>query len=494
MYAAPQALLAFLLPLLIPQGLVQDPIVAQYHEAMASASVEGLPALVSKLDKLASSAPAAPITPRLHETIQAIAILHPGSVPDHAARLQALKSQASANPGIARILRRLELTQQYYAAAATGQSEKAAASLTDAVFEGSLMGIQALADASLRARDYGRAEALAQQIIESDPYSPLFANAYVILGLCDGYRGDVQGAARRFQRALAITPLPTVYGSTQDLLAGVYRFVRPTPGTVGEIFDDVNAARLAGIQGLKEPRSLVRHQGKFILIDKEQVLTISADGKVTDTKPGRKIEDLAITAEGKYYYLAEDGIDLGTGTFVPLSATVGGKAKALKKLRSLAVDGRGDLYILDQDAGLFSCSPGAGASPTLTAIIPTKGRLIRIDPRGNFYLLAEDQRSILVLTREGKTITTVSPASTTGKQPSIEYFALDTLNHIYILDSASIQIFAMNDASAGLDKAKISAIPLDPRPYFKNLRVLAVSATGEMAVTGKNEDNWVLFR
>ena len=68
------------------------------------------------------------------------------------------------------------------------------------------------------------------------------------------------------------------------------------------------------------------------------------------------------------------------------------------------------------------------------------------------------------------------------------------MNHIYILDQTSIQIFEMNETNSGLEKVKGSTITLDQRPQYKNLRVLAVSATGEMVVTGKNDDNWVTFQ
>jgi len=482
------------LPLLFDQALAQDRVQVQYYEAMASGSAEGLPALVRKLDAAASAFPTAAFTPRLHEIIQMIALLHPGSVPDQAARFQAVKAQAAANPALARVLRRLEILQEYYAAAAKGRPESAAAGLSEGVFEGSVLGMQALADAALRTRDYAKAGAMAEQIIEADPYSPLLANAYVILGFCDMYRGNSPAAARHFQRAMAVSPLPTIYGNTREYLSAIYRFARPSPAAIGEVFDEVTAAKIAGIQGLKDPRALLFHQDQFFLVDREQIITLAPDGKVVEAKPARKIEDLAISVGGKFYYLADDAIDLGTGTLTPLSATIAGKPKMLKKLRSLAVDERGDIFLLDQDAGLFTGTPNATGTLTLTAVAPVRGRLVKVDRRGNLYILTQDQRSITVLSRDGKQLASLAPASSTGKEPSIEYFALDALNHIYILDSTSIQIYAINEGSAGLEGVKAGVILLDPRPQYKNLRVLAVSATGEMAVTGKNEDNWVLFR
>jgi hypothetical protein len=125
-----------------------------------------------------------------------------------------------------------------------------------------------------------------------------------------------------------------------------------------------------------------------------------------------------------------------------------------------------------------------------------KGHLLRIDSRDNLYVLGWDRRSISILSRDGKALATLSPAPWGGRSPSIEYFAVDSLNHAYILDtgSNSIQIFALNPGAAGLEVAPVATLALDPRPYHKNLRVLAVSDSGEIVVTGKNEDNWVLYR
>jgi len=126
----------------------------------------------------------------------------------------------------------------------------------------------------------------------------------------------------------------------------------------------------------------------------------------------------------------------------------------------------------------------------------TKGRLVRVDARGYIYVLAWDRRSIQVLTKEGKLSTTISPAAVGGKESSIQSFALDLQNHVYILDTNSnaLQVFAVNQAGASLQGAKVSTILLDQRPQHKNLRVIAVSSTGEVAVTGRNEDRWVIFR
>jgi hypothetical protein len=306
--------------------------------------------------------------------------------------------------------------------------------------------------------------------------------------------GNRLSAAHHFQRALTVSPLPTVYGRTEDLLSALSRLIRPTPGPVGEIFDEMATVRIGGPAGLKEPHTLLFADGKFILGDREQILGVSPDGRVLETKTARNLEDIAAGPSGKYYYLADDSVDLGTGSLVRMSVAVAGRQRALGRLRSLAVHPDGDVYFLDQDLGLFR---GPRSNPTsLVSISPMRGRLLRIDDRGNLFLLNLDQRSISVLSADGKPLTTISTGITGSRESSIEYFALDKFSNLYVLDSgnASVHVFAIKDTGAGLEKERLATVPLEPRPHHKNLKVIAVSPTGEVAVTGRNEDTWVLYR
>jgi tetratricopeptide (TPR) repeat protein len=481
------------LPFLVLQGLVQDPVRAQYSDAMAAA--DGLPALVRRLDAIATGAADSPSLPKILETIQVIAAVYPGSVPDQDARLQAMKSSAAANQEMARSARRIELLQAYYAAASKGRPEQGVAFLSDPVFEGWLPVLHARADASLRTGDYRQAETFAQQLIEADSFSPLLADAHLVLGFCYMSRNQVPAAAREFQRALVLTPLPTRYGSARDFATLAYRFARPVPGAIAGVFEEAVVTRIAGIPGLDDPQSLRFQDGKFVLTDRDQVYTITGDGKATAAKVARKLSDLAFSPSGSACPMAEDSLDPGSGNWIKLTYTASGRVKSLGKLLSLDIDSRGDFYLLDQDAGVLrGVSSGSGLS--LTPVIPMKGHLLRIDSRDNLYVLGWDRRSISILSRDGKALATLSPAPWGGRSPSIEYFAVDSLNHAYILDtgSNSIQIFALNPGAAGLEVAPVATLALDPRPYHKNLRVLAVSDSGEIVVTGKNEDNWVLYR
>lgn len=466
----------------------------RFYEALDLVPVQGIPSLIGKLDALIKDAPSSSFVPYVHETIHVVGLLHPGTVPDLDARLKSLKAAAAGSPSAAKVSRRMLILQDYYAAAIQGDPESALAALSDPVFEGSIYGVQAQADAALRMRDYGKAAELAYRVIENDPLSPFLSNAYMVLGLSSSFQGDSRSALRYFQRAHAASDLPNIYGNPRDYVFISYRFSRPVPAPIGEIFEEVAAMRMTDA-GLKEPQALVPGEKDYILLDREAILTISADGKVLDKKQARKIEDIAATRNGKIYTITNEQIDLGSGTPAILNLIAGKKTKRITKLRSLAVDARGYIYFLDKDLGILRSDATVTANAlTLTDFSPVKGLLIRADSWGNLYVLSPDQKSIQILSLEGKPLDVIRPDPVAGKTGEIEHFALDSLNHLYILGSDSVQVFEMIHSSAGMEKKRVGLHAFDPRSQFRNLRVLGVSAAGELVMTGKNEDNWVCFK
>jgi hypothetical protein len=496
------SLLTALLSLMPEQSaLVLDPVHARYHEALAAEPTEGLVSFVSRLDSAATASPAASYTPHLLEQIQIVGLLHPGSVPDRAARFENLRSQAG-NPQTAAVVRRIDILEKYFAAAAQGRPDLAAPALSDPVLQDLTCVRQARADAAFRSGNLTEAKGLSLAAIEEDPFSPTLAPSYVLLGLCESSAGNRLAAVRYLQRALSVSPLPTIYGRTQDYLAVLSRFVRPSPGAVGEVFDETTATRLAGVANLKDPRALYFTGGRFILIDREQMLGVSTDAKVLETKAARRLEDVATNLAGVNYYVAEDSVDLGTGSLVKVPVLVGGKQKTLNKLRSIAVSSRGDVFLLDQDSGLFRLSaealagpkPAAGMAPSPTPITVVRGRQLRIDRRGYLYVLGIDEKSVQILSPEGKPLASLAGGG--ARESVVEYFALDLLNNAYLLDSANnvFLVFAVKETGAGIDVERIASIALDARPQYRNLKLIGVSQTGEVVATGKNDETWVLYR
>ena len=484
-------------PISAQTGIVYDQARAQYWEAMAAARVQGLPALIRQLEAVTAAFPASPVKPLVFETILAVALLHPGSVPDDERRWQTMKSQLGSNPELARSVQRVEIFRAYLAKAGAGDAGPAGATLSDPVFEGSILGRLAQADAAFRLGEYDRAQDLARLAIELDPYSPLLANAYAVLGLCAAYEGQMASAARFLQQALAITPLETLRGSTQSLLATALRFLRPATAAAGNsVFQNIAVTRLAGIDGLKDPRTMLFSDGKYWLLDRERLLAISPSGGVTETRQLRRLEDFSPLRPTGFYFLAEKDIEIAGARMAQLSASVAGRTRLLDRLRSVALDPAGVPYVLDEDRGIFRVMSAAGTAAAAEQVNPTKGRMLRIDARGYIYLLTHDRKSVAVLSRSGSMLADIRPSSVGGKNPSIEHFALDLLNHLYILDTEgnSIQIFAINSLAGRLEVNPVVVITLEQRPQFKDLKVMAVSDTGEMALTGKNENSWVLFK
>lgn len=498
------------LPFLLVQGMAMDETQVRFYETMQLASTEGIPSVIRKLDSLVNSAPSSPFAPRIQETILAIGILYPGSIPDWNIRLASL----TGNPLMAGVVKRIEILKNYYSVARQGHPERVLASLSDPVFEGSPYSIQAQADAALRARDYAKAAMLALQVIENDPSSPLLSNSYTVLGLSFAYQGDYKSALTHFQHALAASELPTIYGNPRDYVFTAFRFSGTAPAAESGFFDEILPAPLA--MDLKEPQAMIYGDKNYLLLDKEMLVTVSGDGKVLDKKPVRKIVDIAAAEldPKQIYTITEEQLNLSSGIAANLSLNTGKKIKRISNLRSVAVGIGGDIYLLDDDSGLLHYSlenptetkldtgvsksdkPAVAQTATLNVdtFAPVKGRVVRTDSRGDVYVLEKERKSILVFSRDGKQLASISADSVEGKTEPIDYFALDSLNHVYVLTSNSIQIFALKNGSAGSEKKRLGLVALDQRPQFKNLKVVGVNPSGELVTTGKNENNWVCFK
>jgi hypothetical protein len=485
-----KAWLAAALYLFAVQSIPLDSLQVQYADALAAARINGLPGLIAELDALANASPGSPFLPKIHETILAIGLIHPGSVPDPSTRLQNLR--ALGTQSAVDCAKRISILEQYYAAAAQGSPD--ASILADPVLQGSPLALQAAADAAFRVSDWGRAETLAARVIEGNPDSPLVASSYIILGLCSSYRGQAAEAAAHFQRAFTLTPLPTRYGNPQDLLFTAYRFARPAPGAVGDVYDDESITPIPQAQSVKDPRCLLYQDGVFSLIDRDQVLAFSAAGKAMETRAGRRVEDAAKAGPGRTYFITEDAADFGGGTWARLTWISAGKTKNLGKLRSIAVEPQGSFLVLDQEAGLLRGTPAPGNAIQMTQVAQIRGRLLRLGQRGYLYVLSNDQRFVQVYARDLKPLLPIQSSGSGGKEGAIEYFALDALDHLYLLDSSSIQIFGIHESSSGLQKTPLGTVALDQRPAHKNLKVIAAGGDGTVAVAGKNDDNWVVFR
>ena len=59
-----------------------------------------------------------------------------------------------------------------------------------------------------------------------------------------------------------------------------------------------------------------------------------------------------------------------------------------------------------------------------------------------------------------------------ARTPRYRYFCPDVLNHIFILDleADDLEIFAVGEGRAGLDKVKAGTLPRDLRPQNRNFR------------------------
>lgn len=479
-----------------PPAVIHDRALAEYHGIMAGAAEGDMPALVKKLDSLCASFPNAPVVASALETIQWIALLHPGAVPDQPRRWEEMRKAAGANAVLARSIRRVEILRTYFGGNGKPPPPRAALALSDPVVGESWLGLLGRSDAAFRGGDYAGARELALQAVEPEPESPLLASASVLLGLAHAHEGNLPLAAEHFQRAATLTPLETLYGSAQDFLATALRFLPGPTAAPARIFEAPATPVIAGLQEFRDPRSFHFSDGKFRLLDRDQVLVLSPEGKLEEARPARQVEDIAPDGRGALVQITRETVLAQGGRPVRLTAAVGGRTRNVSKLQSVAVGADGDLYLLDEEHGVLRATRKEDDSLAVSVISPARGRLLRMDARGHLYILSQDRKTVSVMTSSGEALISVTPRTAGGKSPSIEHFALDSLNHVYLLDAGAgtIHIVAVNSAGPGLTASAVDTIPLEAGEPFKNLRVLAVSARGELVAAGKGANTWVWYR
>ena len=120
-----------------------------------------------------------------------------------------------------------------------------------------------------------------------------------------------------------------------------------------------------GIQALDDPRTLVfEGESRFVLVDEGagRVFRVAPDsggaiGAGTEPSTAAVLPDGTIAVAGK------TGLSrVPPGPAVVLAGTIGGKARQLRKVRSMAALSNGDLLVVDRDVeALIKCQPATGA-------------------------------------------------------------------------------------------------------------------------------------
>ena len=176
------------------------------------------------------------------------------------------------------------------------------------------------------------------------------------------------------------------------------------------------AARLARHAGARRTaRAGRRHSTGACSCSTRARVPVYLVGKETAAAVASPPEPTAVTMlpGGGVAIVGKTGLVVGQGTGpaarpIPLSGTWGGKARPVKKVRSMAALSDGSLLVVDRDYdGVLRCDPSSGAcAPWGPA---GKFRVVRVGPTDWVFLLDDRGQTVRVLDPAQRTITVVGP-------------------------------------------------------------------------------------
>ena len=256
-----------------------------------------------------------------------------------------------------------------------------------------------------------------------------------------------------------------------------------------------------GIPALDEPRTLVfEGESRFALVDDGagRVYRMAADGGGA-VGTGPEPTAVAVLPDGAIVVASKTGLSrIPAATPVVLSGTIGGKARQLRKVRSMAALSNGDLLVVDRDVeALLRCQPATGAC---AAWGPAgKFRTVRVGASDWIYLLDDRGQGVRVIDASQRPITLIGPMLGGMKFEKIEDLAVDSAHGVYLLDGPlkRVHLAVMRLGTDGRVTAVslgAAAMPQEGERALKNPTTIGVSPSGAAYVTGKGSPRVMRFR
>lgn len=350
-------------------------------------------------------------------------------------------------------------------------------------------GSDALAQAGARAEGQLQFEAAAArliQLVEEQPRAREVPAARLQLARVLAVENDVPAALLQCQAVrdelAADNPLRA---TALNLASTLARRLRPS----AVFFATPNPLPIRGLPGLDEPDAIdVQPSGAFLLVDAGagHAYAVSGDAATalagaTDITAAAYLPDGTVAASGK------TGVTIG-GAPVAFSGTWGGKARQLKKVRSMAAMSGGDLLVIDRDAdGLLRCKrEGAACAPWGP---PGKPRKVKVGPADFTYLLDDHQQTLRVLDGGGHQIAAIGPLLNGVKIGEIVDLAIDSAHGLYFFDKDSkrLEIVALRAAGTGAPAFVPVGTLTIPPTTMKNVSAIAVAPDGALLVAGRSD-------
>ncbi len=165
------------------------------------------------------------------------------------------------------------------------------------------------------------------------------------------------------------------------------------------------------------------------------------------------------------------------------------RGRSLGKVRAIAANSRGDLFVADRDFdGVLRCQTGGTSCGSWGP--PGKVRSIAVSKSDFVYLLDEGQQTIRVTDDSGKLLTAFGPMVGSTQLDKVVDIAVDAAYTVYILDGGAkrLHVGALRQAADGRISIQVIAsitIPTEGEPSIKNPSAIGVTASGAALVAGR---------
>lgn len=257
-----------------------------------------------------------------------------------------------------------------------------------------------------------------------------------------------------------------------------------------------------GLTSLDEPTALVNApDGTLLLVDQgaDKLYRLTGDAAAPLGAAVQNPSAAIQLSDGAVAIGTKNGIvSLPAGKTVPTTGSWGGKTRALKRVRSMAANSKGDLFLVDREYdGLLRCAAGAATCAPWSA--PGALRAVKVGPSDYVYTLDEKQQVIRVFDDAGKLVTTVGPLFGGTKLEKVADIAVDSAYGLYLLDADlhRVEIVALHvqpDGRLSADSIGSVAIPPQGDRAIKNPSALTVTPSGAILVAGKSVARMLRFR
>jgi len=219
----------------------------------------------------------------------------------------------------------------------------------------------------------------------------------------------------------------------------------------------------------------------LLLLGKADLLTIGPDGKVVERKPMAGIRCIRVE-RGSIATNNDRAVQI-KGQMTTVEYQDDDKIKIFDKVLASTRNSFGETYVIGDFEGIWKLIPKeinkqkkVIAEPF--ASLPDRPGRLRLDTENWFYALANNEKSLFVLDRQGNTKLQIREDA--YNLDSILDFALDGYDNLYLLGKK--QIVIIDNVHRPAQGPKVLARVDLP---FKNPRRIAVDTAGQIYVAGK---------